>query len=78
MLLIMERNVQQIVELRDGGRYPQNIALRCFDEAYYNALSPELQQRFLRCLDSGRIRADSTMGWSVETGRSFGTRLTVR
>ena len=42
---------------------PDNIAIQTFDLEYYNSLSPELQTRFLRCLDSGRENPDSRMGF---------------
>jgi len=41
---------------------PDNLAIQCFDLAYYNTLSKDLQVRFLKCLDSGRENADSGMG----------------
>ena len=35
-------------------KQPNNIAVQMFDPEYYKSLSPELQTRFLKCLDSGR------------------------
>ena len=43
-------------------KFPKNIAVQTFDLDYYNSLSPELQTRFLKCLDSGRENPDSEMG----------------
>lgn len=52
--------VMQILSMR--ARCPDNLAIQCFDDRYYATLTPELQTRFLKCLDSGRENADSSMG----------------
>lgn len=54
------KKVSEILALK--AKFPDNIAVQCFDEAYYNSLSPELQTRLLKCLDSGRENPDSHMG----------------
>ncbi len=55
-----EEKVKQILELKP--KLPNNIAIQTFDLDYYKSLSPELQTRFLKCLDSGRENTDSHMG----------------
>jgi creatine kinase len=52
--------VAQILRMKD--EFPNNIAIQCFDKAFYDSLSPDLQTRFLKCLDSGRENSDSSMG----------------
>lgn len=42
--------------------WPGNIALQCFDPAYFAALSPQHQNRLLKCLNSGIENPDSQMG----------------
>ena len=55
-----EEKVKQILELKP--KLPNNIAIQTFDLEYYKSLSPDLQTRFLKCLDSGRENPDSHMG----------------
>jgi creatine kinase len=44
-------------------KFPDNIAVQCFDKAYYDTLATdELKTQFLKCLDSGRENSDSGMG----------------
>ena len=52
--------VAQLLALKP--KEPNNIAVQTFDLDYYNSLSPELQTRFLKCLDSGRENPESNMG----------------
>eukprot|EP00798_Chlamydomonas_sp_ICE-L_P020520 gene20520-27312_t len=54
------KKVAEIMALK--AKCPDNIAIQVFDEAYYNSLSPALQTRLLKCLDSGRENPDSHMG----------------
>lgn len=42
--------------------HPQNIALQCFDPAYFASLSPSDQARLIGCLNSGIENPDSEMG----------------
>ena len=42
--------------------WPDNIALQCFDPAYFKTLSDDLKVRLLRCLNSGIENPDSEMG----------------
>jgi hypothetical protein len=55
-----DEKVKQIMDLK--AKVPNNIAIQTFDLDYYKSLSPDLQTRFLKCLDSGRENPDSTMG----------------
>eukprot|EP01051_Picozoa_sp_SAG22_P021733 SAG22_NODE_4919_length_1132_cov_1.320426_1_plen_190_part_10 len=41
---------------------PDNIALQSFDKAYFDKLSPDLQERLLKCMNSGIENPDSSMG----------------
>lgn len=43
-------------------RHPQNIALQCFDPAYFATLDGEAQARLVTCLTSGIEIPDSEMG----------------
>lgn len=53
--------VKQILELKE--KWPDNIAVQCFDEEYYNSLPDDATKAaFLKCLDSGRENPDSGMG----------------
>lgn len=56
----VDPKVQQILDLKS--KCPDNLAIQCFDLAYYNSLNKDLQTRFLKCLDSGRENIDSGMG----------------
>ena len=57
----LDAKVAQILEMQP--KFPDNIAIQCFDKAYYDTLgSDELKARFLKCLDSGRDNSDSGMG----------------
>ena len=51
---------QQIDGIRSN--YPENIMARHFDAAYFNSLSPELQERLTRVIISGVKNPDSQMG----------------
>lgn len=42
--------------------HPQNLALQCFDPAYFGTLDAEGQARLLTCLKSGIENPDSEMG----------------
>jgi creatine kinase len=42
--------------------HPDNIAMACFEQEYYDSLDDEKKARFLRCLASGYENADSGMG----------------
>jgi len=42
--------------------WPDNIALQCFDPAYFATLSDDQQTRLLKCLNSGIENPDSEMG----------------
>ena len=41
---------------------PDNIGIQCFDFAYFESLSPELQERMIACARSGFENPDSGMG----------------
>lgn len=41
---------------------PDNIAIQCFDTAYFQSLSPALQDRLLFCINSGIEIPESEMG----------------
>ena len=41
---------------------PDNIGIQCFDFAYFESLSPELQDRMIACARSGFENPDSGMG----------------
>ena len=41
---------------------PDNIGVRCFNQSYYDSLTPEDQARFLKCLNSGIENSDSSVG----------------
>ena len=41
---------------------PDNLGAACFEQDYYDSLSPELQARFLKCLNSGIENPDSSVG----------------
>jgi creatine kinase len=57
----MAGKVKQIIAMK--ATCPDNIAVQCFEQAYYDSLpSDELKHRFLKCLDSGRENPDSGMG----------------
>jgi hypothetical protein len=47
-----DEKVKMIMDLK--AKVPNNIAIQTFDLDYYKSLSPDLQTRFLKCLDSGR------------------------
>eukprot|EP00798_Chlamydomonas_sp_ICE-L_P002682 gene2682-12915_t len=55
-----DEKVAQIMALK--AEWPDNIAVQCFDKAYYDSLFDDLKPRFLKCLDSGRENPDSGMG----------------
>ena len=42
--------------------HPDNLAMKYFDEAYYNSLAPELQERLIRCVRTGFENKSSGMG----------------
>ena len=46
-----DEKVKMIMDLK--AKVPNNIAIQTFDLDYYKSLSPELQTRFLKCIDSG-------------------------
>jgi creatine kinase len=52
--------VKQICDLKE--KWPNNIAVQCFDKAYYDTLSDENKSGLLKCIDSGRENPDSGMG----------------
>jgi creatine kinase len=53
--------VAQIMGMKEAN--PDNIAVQCFDKAYYDGLQDDEQKTaFLKCLDSGRENPDSGMG----------------
>ena len=53
--------VKQLLELK--AKCPDNIAVQCFDETYYNSLPDDATKTtFLKCLDSGREIPDSIVG----------------
>jgi creatine kinase len=43
-------------------KHPENIALQCFDPAYFRTLTPADRDRLLDCLNSGIENPDSLMG----------------
>ena len=51
---------EQIARIRR--EHPENLMARHFDAAYFNALSPELQQRLTRMIITGIKNPDSQMG----------------
>jgi len=56
-----DEKVEQIMKMK--AECPDNIAIQCFDKAYYDSLdSDEKKSGLLKCLDSGRENADSGMG----------------
>jgi protein-arginine kinase len=56
-----DEKVAQIMKMK--GECPDNIAVQCFDKAYYDTLADDdTKSKFLKCLDSGRENADSGMG----------------
>ena len=56
-----DEQVQQIISMKE--QFPDNIAVQCFDKAYYDTIeTDELKTRFLKCLDSGRENGSSGMG----------------
>lgn len=55
-----EEKLQQIDLIKKS--HPGNIAIRCFDPAYFASLTPELQRRLLNCMNSGIENPDSSMG----------------
>ncbi len=56
-------DVDKVVQIMDmKAKFPDNIAIQCFDKAYYDSLSVDDKPRFLKCLDSGRENSDSGMG----------------
>ena len=54
------RFLQQLASLKE--LHPQNAALQCLDPDYFTSLSPELQSRLRRCINSGIDNPDSQMG----------------
>jgi protein-arginine kinase len=58
--LTPNEKAEELVALKS--KLPDNIAVQTFDMEYYKSLSPELQARFVKCLDSGRENHDSNMG----------------
>jgi len=42
--------------------HPKNIMAKCFNQEYYNALTPDQQSRLLQCCSSGIVNTDSAMG----------------
>ena len=43
-------------------KFPDNIAMACFDIGYFESLSPELKARMIACARSGFENMDSGMG----------------
>ncbi len=56
----MERAIEKIQALKPD--WPANIALQCFDQAYFATLSEGDQRRLLKCMNSGIENPDSEMG----------------
>ena len=52
--------VAKIAALKAG--WPNNIAIQCFDPAYFATLPETLKARLLKCLNSGIENPDSEMG----------------
>ena len=52
--------VEKIEELKRS--WPENIALQCFDPAYFSTLSEPQKSRMVNCLNSGIENPDSQMG----------------
>jgi len=52
--------VEKIIALQ--AQWPDNIALSCFDPAYFSTLSEDQQARLMKCLNSGIENPDSEMG----------------
>ncbi len=57
----MPSELQEKVETLKG-RYPDNIAIQCFDSVYFNTLSDDHKRRLQKCLNSGVENPDSEMG----------------
>ncbi len=55
-----EQKLAQIAALKAD--QPQNIAIQCFDPAYFATLGPDEQARLMTCLNSGIENPDSEMG----------------
>lgn len=55
-----QSKVAKILEIKKSN--PGNIMARVFDVDYYSSLSPDLQTRFLKCLDSGIDNPGSEVG----------------
>jgi len=56
----MAEQLKKIAEIKVS--HPDNIAIACFDEDYYNSLDEGLKARLLKCMNSGIENADSGMG----------------
>ena len=56
----MQAKVERLLEIKKT--HPDNITAQVFDLTYYESLSGELQERFLKCLNSGIENPDSHMG----------------
>jgi len=55
-----EDKAKQIMDMK--AQFPDNIAVQCFEMAFYESLTDEQKGRFLKCVDSGRENGDSGMG----------------
>ena len=56
----MSEKISKIYEIKKS--HPENISAACFEQDYYDSLSPALQERFLKCLNSGIENPDSSVG----------------
>jgi len=56
----IENYLAKIEELKVT--HPDNIAVACFSREYYDGLEPNLQNRLLKCLASGIVNPESSMG----------------
>jgi len=55
-----EDRIARIAELKPA--HPRNLALQCFDPAYFATLDAAAQARLMTCLNSGLENPDSEMG----------------
>ncbi|MEP0940567.1 MAG: phosphagen kinase [Rhizobiaceae bacterium] len=56
----MREQLDKIASIKAS--HPGNIAMACFDMAYFQSLSPKLQERLLACVNSGIDNPDSDVG----------------
>nr|ABH10968.1 arginine kinase [Aphrocallistes beatrix] len=56
----MADKISKILEIKKT--HPSNIMAACFDASYYESLTPDSQDRFLKCLNSGIENPDSQVG----------------